>query len=87
VDKSCSVDEALRAQAALRQLAGLAPEQFPMPAFVGMISDEIEELRRLGHTDDDIAGVIRQHSTIPITAQELTDYYAPSEERHRPRDH
>jgi hypothetical protein len=36
------IDQALRAQRALRDAAGLEEEAFPVPAFVGMISDEIE---------------------------------------------
>ena len=39
------VEEAIKAQKSLRAAAGLGPEQFPIQAFVGMISDEIESLR------------------------------------------
>lgn len=45
------IDQALRAQRALREAAGLGPEMFPIEAFVGMISDEIEQLRARGKTD------------------------------------
>ena len=48
------LEEALRAQKALRALAGLGPETFPVQAFVGMISDEIETLRTQGLSDEDI---------------------------------
>ena len=34
-------------------------KQFPIQAFVGMISDEIESLRKRGETDDQIASLIR----------------------------
>jgi hypothetical protein len=77
-----SLDEALKAQKALREAAGLAPEQFPIQAFVGMISDEIESLRQTGRTDEDIAGLIRQNSSIKITGAEIARYYATPEERH-----
>ncbi len=40
--------KALKAQSALRNAAGLEPEQFPLEAFVGMISDEIQILREQG---------------------------------------
>ena len=63
-----SLQEAVRAQAALRQMAGLGPETFPVQAFVGMISDEIEALRGQGRTDDEIAAAISAHSTVAITA-------------------
>ncbi len=80
--KTYPLAEALRAQSALREMAGLGPEQFPMQAFVGMISDEVEALRKQGHTDQDIARAIAANSSITITAQEIAEYYATPEERH-----
>ena len=47
--KTYSVEQAIQAQKALRHAAGLGPEMFPIQAFVGMISDEIQELRSLHH--------------------------------------
>jgi hypothetical protein len=76
------VEEALKAQKALRQVAGLAPEMFPVPAFVGMISDEIESLRNLGTTDEEIVGLIHQHSSIEITEKDISQYFVPAEQRH-----
>jgi hypothetical protein len=76
------LNEALKAQKALREAAGLAPEQFPIQAFVGMISDEIESLRQSGKSDEDIAALIRRNSSIEITGAEITRYYASQEERH-----
>ncbi len=76
------VQEAVRAQEALREFGGQAPEQFPIQAFVGMISDEIEHLRKLGHSDEKIAEVITSHSKIQISASELAENYASPEERH-----
>ena len=40
--------EALEAQGAMRRSLGLPEEVFPVEAFVGMISDEIEASRRAG---------------------------------------
>jgi hypothetical protein len=76
------VEEAIQAQKALRDLGGMGPEQFPLEAFVGMISDEIEQLRKLGHTDEEIARVISANSKIEISAAELAENYAPPEQRH-----
>ena len=42
------VEEAVKAQRALRSAAGLGPKMFPVQAFVGMISDEIDLLRKAG---------------------------------------
>ncbi len=76
------VDEAIRAQKALRALAGLGPEMFPVQAFVGMISDEVETLRGQGHSDAQIAQTIAANSNIAITAEEIAAHYASPEQRH-----
>jgi hypothetical protein len=80
------LEEAIRAQKALRELAGLAPEMFPVEAFVGMISDEVEILRKQGHSDEEIAQTIEANSRIAITAADIATNYASPEERHRGHD-
>ena len=82
--KNYPLEEAVKAQKALRTLAGLGPETFPVEAFVGMISDEIEQLRKLGHTDEQIAQVVAANSEIEITAAEIAENYASPEQRHGP---
>ncbi len=81
--KTYPIDQAIRAQQALREAAGLGPEMFPVEAFVGMISDEIEKLRSPGKTDSEIAGLIAKNSSIQITAEEISANYASSEDRHQ----
>ena len=81
--KTYAVEQAVQAQKALRNAAGLGPEMFPIQAFVGMISDEIEKLRSQGKTNDDIADLIRANSSIEITASEIAENYAPPEDRHQ----
>lgn len=81
--KLFTLDEALKAQRALRTQAGLGPEMFPMQAFVGMISDEIDSLRKSGKSDDEIAAVIRSNSSIEITGSEIAEYFASAEQRQR----
>ncbi len=76
------VEEAIRAQKALREAAGLGAEMFPVEAFVGMISDEIEALRGRGMSDEAIAGLIESSSNIRITASEIAEHYASPDERH-----
>ena len=80
--KTYPIEEALRAQKALRAAAGLGPELFPIPAFVGMVSDEIEALRKCGYTDEQIARTVIQSSAIEITADEIAAHYASPEHRH-----
>ena len=76
------LDQILRAQSALRAAANLPPEQFPPEAFIGMVSDEIEALRKAGKSDADIANIIQQSSGISISPQTITENYAPPEDRH-----
>lgn len=76
-----SVEEAVKAQRSLRDAAGLPPQQFPVQAFVGMISDEVESLRTRGRTDEEIVAMIRSSSSIEISVAELVENYASPEER------
>ena len=76
------VEEAVRAQKALRTAAGLGLEMFPFQAFVDMISDEIDVLREAGQTDEQIAASIRRNSAIQITGEDITRYYSSPEQRH-----
>lgn len=81
--KTYPIEEALKAQSALRSAAGLEPEQFPVSSFVGMISDEIETLRTQGKSDEEIAELVRRSSRIEINGDDITTNYAPSEARHQ----
>jgi len=83
-DKLYPVEEAVKAQKALRAYGEQEPETFPIQAFVGMISDEIEHLRKRGHCDEEIAKVITANSDIEITASEIAENYAPPEDRRQP---
>lgn len=76
-----TAQQAAEAQTALRHALGLAPENFPVEAFVGMISDEVEQLRAQGKTDDQIAGVIADAVGVRLPAGDITRFYASPEER------
>jgi hypothetical protein len=80
--KTYPIEEALKAQRALRRAAGLGEEQFPIEAFVGMISDEVEALRKTGKRDDEIASIIESNSHIRISAKDISENYAEPEQRH-----
>ena len=84
-EKTYSLEEALKAQSALRAAAGLEPERFPVAAFVGMISDEIEILHEQGKSDEQIATLISQQSAIKISTAEIAQNYASPEQRSRGR--
>ena len=76
-----SGQEASEVQTALRRALDLEPEQFPLPAFVGMISDEIDQLRDAGKDDDAIAALVSAVSGKTITAEQIGRYYASPEDR------
>ena len=84
--KRISVEEAVKAQRALRDAAGKGPEMFPIEAFIGMISDEIEVLREAGKSDEEIAVVVQQSSSIEITADDIRKHFIPAGQRH-PENH
>lgn len=50
--------EAMLAQQGLRQAMELGPETMSTEALIGMLGDEIDQLRRLGKSDSEIAGLI-----------------------------
>ena len=67
--------QAMAAQAALRDAAGLPPEVFPKAALIGMLSDEIRELRDRGRDDPAIAAVITEAIGAGVSAEDLGRYY------------
>lgn len=76
-----TASQAADAQTALRKALGLPPEHFPLPAFIGMISEEIEQLRKTGKTDEEITAIIEEATWVKIAAQAVTDFYALPEKR------
>jgi hypothetical protein len=82
-----TLGEAIAAQRALRQALGLGEETFPMPAFVGMISDEIEQHRKAGRSDQEIADLIRTATGKSVNPAALEAYYATPEQRQGRADH
>ena len=75
------LEEAMKAQSALRSAARMSPERFPLPQIIGMFSDEIEALRNQGRPDDEIAAIIAGSSTMRVTAEEIQKFYATPEQR------
>jgi hypothetical protein len=74
--KTYPLEEALKAQKALRDAANLDQESFPIQAFVGMISDEVEALRKMGKSDEEIARLIESESQIRVSGAEIAENYA-----------
>lgn len=76
-----SAQEAVAVQREMRRALGLDAETFPLPAFVGMISDEIEQLRAAGRSDADIAQMIKTTIGRDIDPAVIAAHYAPPEAR------
>jgi hypothetical protein len=75
--------QALAAQKALRDSLGMPDEQFPLPAFIGMVSDEIEQARAAGRDDAAIAALLSQAGGTQVSAADIARFYAPPEQRQR----
>ena len=81
-----TLDESIRAQKAMRDALDMPDEMFPIPAFVGMVSDEIEKLRNAGRSDADIVAIVRKATGKDIPPDALAEHYATPEERDRLKD-
>ena len=78
-----SLEQALKAQQVLRTAAELPAEQFPLQAFVGMLSDEIEAVRKAGKSDAEIASMINKAAGTQLTTLDIAENYASPESRAR----
>ena len=83
-DADFSAEQAAAAVTALRSSLGLSPQRFSTETFVGMISDEIEQLRAAGRSDSDIAALLADSVDVRLAADEIGRYYASPERRGRP---
>ncbi len=84
-DEGFTAQQAAAANNALRAALGLPPQRFATEQFVGMISDEIEQLRTAGKTDDDIARLLFESVGVNIRPDAISRFYAGPDER-RPAD-
>lgn len=78
-----TLEQAMRAMPSMRKALGLPEETFALPAFVGMLNDEIEDLRGAGKSDEDIASLIEEASGAKLSAQDIAENYASPEQRRR----
>jgi hypothetical protein len=76
-ERTFTIGQLVAVQKILRETLQLPPEEFPLPAFIGMISDEIEQLRSRGMSDEEIAGLIARTTGVPVHADAIRIYYAP----------
>ena len=76
-----TADQAASATTALRMALKLPPEQFTIPDFVRMISDEIAQLRAAGTGDAEIAAMVEESTGGTLTADDIGAHYHPPEAR------
>ena len=79
-----SADDVTLAQSEMRHILGLPEPRFSFPTFIGMLSDEIEQMRRAGHTNEMVAQTINRATGQSIKAIDVQRHYLPVEERERP---
>jgi hypothetical protein len=77
-----SAHEAVAVQEELRRTLALEPEQFPLPAFIGMISDEIDQFRDAGRSDADVVALIKNTVGRDVTVADIERFYAPPQARY-----
>lgn len=82
-DQRYPLEEAIKAQSALRTAARMPPERFPLPQIIGMFSDEIEALRNAGRPDNEIAAIISGNSILRVTSEEIQRFYTTPEDRRK----
>ena len=70
-----TLEQAMRAQATLRVAAGKPEERFPTEQLIGMLSDEIRDLRERGSSDESIAELLQSQAGLELDAATIEKYY------------
>ena len=73
--------ESLKAQKAMRDELGLGEEHFAIPQFIGMVSDEIEQLRKKGWSDNQIAALVSTATGREMDAASIGEHYVDPDDR------
>ena len=76
-----TIEQLVAVQNTLRETLDSSPVEFPLQAFIGMISDEIEQLRVRGMSDEDIAALVVKATSVPVSGDAIRLYYTPPEAR------
>ena len=79
-----TLEQAMKAQAALRASAGEGEETFNEQQLVGMLSDEIRALRKTGSTDEEIAALLQTDAGLNLDAETIGKFYVDTSE-YQPR--
>jgi len=85
-DRPFTARQPLKATQELRSALNLPPEQFGAEQFVGMISEEIEQLRAAGRTDSDISQLLTERAGVSLSADSIGRYFVESDDRRHPHN-
>jgi hypothetical protein len=80
-EPSFSIEDLVVVQHEMRSVLGLPEERFSLPSFIGMLSDEIEQMRSFGISDEVIAQTIMGATGEIVTVDQVQQHYAPPEQR------
>jgi hypothetical protein len=80
-EPSFSVEDLVSAQHEMRSILGLPEERFSLPNFIGMLSDEIEQMRNFGISEELIAQTIMGATGEVVTADQVQQHYVPPDRR------
>ncbi len=78
-----TAEQAAKANSVLRAALCLPPQRFGLEQFVGMISDEVDQLRSAGKNDADIAKLLSDGVGVDVDADSIGRYYADPSQRSR----
>ncbi len=70
-----SLNQAMKAQAALREAAGEGEETFDERQLVGMLSDEIRTLRASGSDDEEISQILKTQANVDLDTETIKAFY------------
>lgn len=70
-DPVFTVDQVAEANTALRTALGLPPEHFPLVRFLGMLGEEIGQLRQQGWSDAEIAALLSESTGSVVPAERV----------------
>ena len=70
-----SAEDVMLTQRALRAAMGLGSEALALPAFVALLGEEIDQLRRLGRTDEEIARLVADAVGKPVSRDAIRAWH------------
>ena len=79
-----TLEQGLKARALLRAKGNMPTESFDEKQLIGMISDEIRELRTIGVSDEEIARTLQQDAGLPLDSSAISEHYVDTSQYGHP---